>query len=209
VKLSRREKFLLVLLLLVIIGAAYYSLYYKPFSENLMKVQTEINEKKERISSYQMKKAVLPKLKENIEKLEKELDDYYKENNIDSRYNAAVIIVYLEELLGRHNAEQRLIELSEPVNGQHYNSADIEVIFRADYEKAKQIINELESGMYKQFISEISIEEYTGGSEEDGQDSGTLVVTVKFTHIFDSPGGSDEDYPFMKDGKFGKDNLFS
>lgn len=208
-KLTRREKFLLILLLIVVIGAGYYSLFFRPFNEKLTSVQSEISDLKSKVSDYKMKSTAFSRLKEKVDELEQEVTTYLEENNIDSKYNAAVIIVYLEELFSKYNVKQLEIGLAEPIEEQFYKSASLNISFSGSYENIKLVINELESGKFKQYITNIVIGRRTVSSEEDDQNSNILNVSITFTHIFETPGGSDEDYPFMKDGNFNKNNPFS
>lgn len=188
-KLTKREKVLLVILIIAVIGALYYSFFLKSYLEEMSELKDNISRLNSSVMQYESKSGMLEAMESKVSELEKDVNEYVEEN-LAMGYDPAKILIYLQELLTGDGAEQMILELGEPVEDKFYYAVDIRVNFTAEYSNAKKIIDKIENSQYRQFISYVEFNQDGPGDEENNasvRDGSMMNVRITFTHLFDVP----------------------
>jgi septal ring factor EnvC (AmiA/AmiB activator) len=223
-KLSRREKILLILVVVLALGAVYYFYFLTPFTKEMTQIQSDIAQKQTEFSTLNMQNG-------QLKLLDKQIDDLKTQNKelldkIPTGFDQADLLNFIYDLT-KSKSDKTSYIFEQPVDYVKIDCQKATLTFNTNYGNLKEILNTLKTCRFnnrivlmvattkEQEAAKPSDNEGDGKSEdgEETADTGNpaytlnVVLTVEFYNIKgDIP--ADKKYDFGNGSK-GKSNLFS
>ena len=167
-KVSKRERTLIIVVLLLAAVSAYYLLFLKPYMTeigdlNVQKANSEIQ-----VETYAQLKANIDLLDAQIEEKEAEIIEYSK--NITVGFDQPPVLVYLEDTVDKH-AQKMMFAFGMPHYVGQMTIIPVTITMKTTYEGLTGFINEVTQDDYIVNVTNISATltspDAVPGEEED------------------------------------------
>lgn len=218
-KLSLRERILLIIVSVLALGAVYYFYFLTPYLKEMSEIQKDIDAKKVEFDMLSLQSGQLKVLDEQIEKLKTENKDHIEKLPIG--FDQPEVLVFLHQLISQ-NAVKASFNFDPPKDFQKIDSMRASLNFYTDYTNLKKIVESLKACKFNNRIVTLTVsfkpekpetetdneaEEKTEVTELDTGSYGLQVVLI--AEFFNLKGEvPDKSYDFDTGAK-GKADLFS
>jgi hypothetical protein len=172
-KLSKREKILLILVLIIGSVVGYYFLFYQPYSKEMETLTSQITSDQNTINTNNI-------LKKNIEKVIQDIsDDEAKmaefSESINSAFDQPDVLVYLFNVMENYGYSYKIqINFNDPGNLGQVKLFKISVTMIGSYDEMIRVLNEFASGEHFIKVTALTVairELSSGGSAPESGDS--------------------------------------
>lgn len=202
-KLTKRERILLLGALIIAVGIMFFNYIYFPLKEDIKELKTQSEELSIQINEVKQKQALVETLEEQLFKLQEDSDTIYED--VLKTWDEPEILVYIEETLGELGMSE-LIENYGVITSEGYLNGDINLNMVATYENLMTILSKFEKGKYFNTVEFMTVEVKDDMIVGAGMKQLKINLALRF-YALDHLNEYTEDYHFMK-GKFGKNIIF-
>lgn len=151
-KVSKREKSLLLVVLLLAIVCAYYLLFLKPYLSEMSELTIQKANSETRVQTYTQLKNNVDIINEQIEEKKLEIVEY--SDDILIGIDQPPILVYLEKAVGRY-AQKNMFIFGPPEYSGQMSSSPVQVTMLTTYDGLKGFIEEITNSEYIINVSNI------------------------------------------------------
>lgn len=162
-KVSKREKTLLLIVLMLAIVCAYYLLFLKPYLTEISDLNIQKTNSETQVQTYTQLKKNVDLINEQIEEKRLEIVDY--SNDILIGFDQPPVLVYLEETVGKY-AQKNMFVFGIPEFIGQMSTSPVKVTMLTTYDGLKGFIEEITNGEY--IINVSSIQTMIASSLQDG-----------------------------------------
>ncbi len=173
-KVSKREKTLLIVVLMLALVSAYYLLFLKPYLTEISDLNIQLANNETQVQTYAQLKANVDNIEKQIEEKRNEIDEF--SHDISAGFDQPPVLVYLEDTVGRHGEKNMFVfGRSEQVGQMIISPVTITMV--TTYDELKGFISDVTEGEYIVKVTSIQasvtspIEE--GNAEMDTGDTTT------------------------------------
>ena len=173
-KMTGRDKILLILFIIILIAAAYYWLYYTPAMDRLTQLDLDIEDKKIEITTAQMRLGQMNAMKAELDEIFAAADgdptEICEYNNINNVLNELQLIFFGLDFE---------MKLSDPLfdSGSTIVRRNISVSFDTDsFTDAYSMLEALHNSVYRCLIKDLSMR--NGG--KSGEDSFSISADITY-----------------------------
>ncbi len=155
-KMTSRDRFLLIFLAVLLIGVSYYMFFYKPLQAELANIETQCNETDDQITVAMGKASKMKAMQDELDEIFSRPEDEITE--IAPFDNAKVVMSQLNGIL--RNSEEYELNFRDPVVEKDGTVRRVvSMKFSCpDYNSAKAIIDALTASHWRCLINGISLE---------------------------------------------------
>ena len=144
-KVSKRERTLLVIVLMLALVSAYYLLFLKPYLSEMSELNIELANSETQAQTYAQLKVNIDNIDAQIEQKRSEIDEFSHE--IDAGFDQPPVLVYLEDTVGKHGQKNMFnFGLSEQVGQMIISPVTITMV--TTYDGLKGFISDVTEGEY-------------------------------------------------------------
>lgn len=151
-KVSKREKTLLITVLMLAIVCGYYLLFLKPYLTEMSDLTIQKANSETQVQTYTQLKKNVDQINDQIEEKKLEIIEY--SNDILIGFDQPPVLVYLEEAVGRYAQKQMFLFLPPEYIGQ-MSSSPVKVTMITTYDGLKGFIEEVSNSQYIITVSNI------------------------------------------------------
>jgi hypothetical protein len=212
-KLTKRERILLLGALLIAVAVMFINYVYFPIQKDIKELSNQTKDLTIQIDEAKQKQELVVILEGQLVELQAENDKIYED--VMKTWDEPEILVYIEETLDELGLSE-LIDNYGVVTGAGYLNGDINLKISASNENLITILKKLEEGKYFTTVESMDVKDKENSREvaDDKDDKAKdtagkqldINLVIRF-YALDYLKEYSEDYPFMK-GKYGKTNIF-
>lgn len=162
-KVSKREKTLLLVVLMLAIVCAYYLLFLKPYLTEISDLNIQKTNSETQVQTYTQLKKNVDLINDQIEEKRLEIVEY--SNDILIGFDQPPVLVYLEETVGKY-AQKNMFVFGTPEFIGQMSTSPVKVTMLTTYEGLKDFIEEITNGEY--IINVSSIQTMIASNTQDG-----------------------------------------
>ena len=198
-KLTNREKILLPSVLIVVLAALFFNFVYVPLNKDINSLQLTVDDLDYQLSEAKGKQELVDVLKTKIPKLKKKLE---KDNDdILKIWDQPELLAFVEKTVSTLGKKQS-VSFYDPVMADTIQTGDIDLLINTDYTDLQSILGNFEKAQYFSTVTKFNIK-----SDSEDEEALEVSMTLRF-YSRDTASKYPEDYEFMKNGTFGKPDLF-
>nr|WP_122013233.1 type II secretion system protein GspM [Maliibacterium massiliense] len=200
-KLSKRERVLLVILGVVLVFGLYFTLFFNPWMQRVTTLEEQYAQNDATLQQINTKVSSLPRLQQDTDTLRAQTEALLE--NIPASLDESQLTLYIQQVIGQA-ARQVQISYTGNTTQEHYAFQQVSVRFAADYNDVRRILTTLETGAYRNHIVSMEI---APAKQVEGQPfTYDTEVSVVFNHVYRT-GGTDKptdagSLPFGKPNPF-------
>ncbi len=162
-KVSKRERTLLVVVLMLALISAYYLLFLKPYLTEISELNIQLANNETQAQTYAQLKANVDNIDMEIDQKRAEIDEF--SNEISTGFDQPPVLVYLEDTVGEHGQKNMFsFGISEQVGQMIISPVKITMV--TTYDGLKGLISDLTDDEY--IIKITSIEAIITSPAEEG-----------------------------------------
>lgn len=162
-KVSKREKTLLLIVLMLAIVCAYYLLFLKPYLTEISDLNIQKTNSETQVQTYTQLKKNVDLINEQIEEKRLEIVEY--SNDILIGFDQPPVLVYLEETVGKY-AQKNMFVFGTPEFIGQMSTSPVKVTMLTTYDGLKDFIDEITNGEY--IINVSSIQTMIASNTQNG-----------------------------------------
>lgn len=163
-KVSKREKTLLLIVLMLAIVCAYYLLFLKPYLSEISALNIQKSNSETQVQTYTQLKNNVDIINEQIEEKKLEIIDY--RNDLLIGLDQPSVLVYLEKAVGKY-AQKNMFVFGIPEFLGQMSTSPVKVTMLTTYDGLKGFMNEISNGEY--IINVSSIQAIIASNTQDGE----------------------------------------
>jgi Tfp pilus assembly protein PilO len=153
-KISKREKILLIFALVLGLGAIYYFYFLNPFLADMREIAAKTAEKESKIQVLTIQNTQNKILDEQIKELETKNAELLK--TIPTGYNQSELIVYLHDLINQYGKKTSYL-FEEPEDLVKLDNSKATLSFNTSYEGLKAILLQLNTCRFNNRITIMTV----------------------------------------------------
>jgi len=231
-KLSKREKVLLLGALIIIVFAVFITYVYLPLTKKVDKLQMQSDNCTVQLQEAQTREVLIENLEVQLKTIREELKT--KHEDIIKLWDQAELLVLIETTIDEF-CEKESIDFFDPIEAGSVQAGDISIKINTNYENLQMIMDKLETSKYFNILTSFEITKVessnydndatdTDATDNDTTDNNNDVVfnpsqvnneqkeldVILNIRFFSR--NINEDYPKEYDflnGEFGKENIFN
>ena len=181
-KISKREKTLLIFVIFLALGALYYFYFLSPFMKEMKDIAAKTTEKETQLQVLNIQNSQLKILDEQIAELQTQNADILK--TIPTGYNQPELLVFLYQLI-QQNGQKTSYNFEETVDLVKLDNSKATLHFYTNYEKLKAVLKQLKECRFNNRIITMAVtleeEKPASTKTDDTASSATPSKTVTTT----------------------------
>lgn len=197
-QLTKREKVLIAIFVVLMFITAYYIYFYQPLIRDIQTMSNEVEEVGDVSALTKSKQQQLVALKQEYESLSKKVSETLE--SLMWLDDQPGLVVHLHEIFSSRSIRE-YIEFGDLEMQDDFCAMPVSVNFTASYSDFKDILVQLECSPYKNHIQSLNVQAIDEGRAV------SVNMSLKF-YFKPVPSKQGIEYPFVKDGVYGKDNPF-
>ena len=144
-KVSKREKTLLIIVLMLALICAYYLLFLKPYLTEINDLNIELANNETQAQTYAQLKVNVDNIDNQIEEKRNEIEEF--SHDISTGFDQPPVLVYLEETVGYHGEKNMFVFGTSEQVGQMIISP-VKITMVTTYDELKGFISDVSEGEY-------------------------------------------------------------
>lgn len=153
-KLSKRERFLLIFVFIFALGAVYYFYYLSPFMNGMKEIQKDIQNKQVQLQTLKTQDSALKVLDDQIADLQKQNTGILQK--IPAGFNQPELLYFLQQVMGE-NGKKTSFNFELPVDLVKLDSTKATLSFITDYTKLKKLLTSLKESRLNNRILSLTV----------------------------------------------------
>jgi len=197
-QLTKREKVFIAIFIVVSVVAVYYVFFYQPLVKDIEAMSVQVTEGGDLPLLIKSKKEQLASLQHEYQELSAKVLDTLE--SLQWPDDQPGLVVHLYEIFSSRSKMQQ-VEFGEMEQHADFCLMPVNVTFTSTYDDFKDILVQLEKSSYKNYIQALNVQAVEGGN------SVSVTMSLKF-YFKPEPAPDELEYPFVDEGRYGKDNPF-
>ncbi len=179
-KISKREKVLLVFAIVLALGAIYYFYFLSPFLTEMKDISAKATEKESKLQVLDIQNTQLQLMEKQIADLDAQNAEILK--TIPSGYDQPELLVYLYQLIEK-NGQKASYDFEEPADLVKLDNSKATLHFYTDYAGLKKVLQDLKESRFNNRIvtMAVTLEPEESDKKEGAQKSSTSKTTTTKT----------------------------
>lgn len=178
-KMTKRERFLVIVLLILVVVLAYWMLLLNPHINAMDELAGKKTDTQTQLFDMSLKQVQYEELQKQIADKDKQIGDFGK--SIPEGYDQPAVIVYLKETIGK-NATKQVFAFTETEQIGQMLACPVSVTMQCTYDGLKKVLSDLGSGDY--YVNVVGLNAHAGEDEtvtttrtnEDGEEVSVATV---------------------------------
>lgn len=177
-KLSKRERFLLIFVIILALGVVYYFYCLNPFMNEMKEIKNDIQSKELQLQTLKTQDSALQVLDKQIADLKQQNGDILKK--IPTGFSQPELLYFLQKAVGE-NARKTSFNFELPVDLVKLDNTKATLSFFTDYTKLKKLLTALKESRFNNRILSLTVSTVQEKTEETTDESTTPEETEENT----------------------------
>ena len=204
-KLTNREKILLPSALFIIAAALFINFVYLPLSKEVSALKTQQLDNDLRINEEEAKESKINSLKEKLTTIQQEFEE--KHQDFLEVWDQPELISFVEDTISPF-CTKKSIDFFDAATVGAIQAGEINLVFTADYNSFKKIIQKFEEAKYYNTITLLDISKSDSNDPLAAENQKLMEISMNIRFYAKNLNNAyPKDYDFMA-GTYGKTNLF-